>query len=380
MIRTTASSLCFLLLLSGGPLAWAQRTATDDAVAESARREAFKIDLGRKLAEADEALKKGDYGSAATLYDAAVELARKTGTGVDAEKEQALKGLTQSRLFIADQYQRAGDYVAAGDQVARLLNVDPANAEGLAFKRKNDELLRAQQGRAPDAATLAKLPAIHTNQIAVGTRIQNGKLLYEAGKYDEAEKELRLALQMDPGNKAASYYLDKVQESYHTQEKTKRDTWSREMILDVTRAWNQPVGNPNLPVPNIYARTNLVHTGKGRQAIYLKLENIRLDEINYDGLPLSEVISALDKDVRKRDPENVGVNFIIHSNPDSVAPPAPAEAAFPGAIPGGQAPPPPPPPAEAPDIASSAIKLALRKVTLGQVLDAIQKVSSPPVK
>src|SRR5262245_13758736 len=42
----------------------------------------------------------------------------------------------------------------------------------------------------------------------------------------------------------------------------------------------------SLPVPNPYARTNVVNTGRGRKSINLKLDLIRLDEVKYDGLGL----------------------------------------------------------------------------------------------
>jgi hypothetical protein len=73
MIRTAAAlSFCFLFLLATGPSLQAQRTATEDAIAESARREAFKIELTRKLVEASAAATKGDHASAATLFDSAM--------------------------------------------------------------------------------------------------------------------------------------------------------------------------------------------------------------------------------------------------------------------------------------------------------------------
>ena len=383
MIRTAAAfSFCFVFLLAARVVAQAQRTAADDAVAESARREAFKIELTRKLADAQATQTKGDHATAATLFDASLELVRKIAAGVDAERQQALAGLTVSRLYLAEQYQRAGDYAAAADQVARLLNVDPQNQAALEFKEANDQLLQAQQGRAPDAATIAKLPAVYTNQVAIGTHIHNGKLLYEAREYDEAEKELRLALKMEPSNKGAAYYLAKILEVRQLEEARIREGWSRETILDVSRAWNVQARGNDFPVPNTYARTNLVHTGKGRQAIFNKLEAIRLNEVRYDGLPLSEVINSLNDEVRKRDPDQLGVNFLINSNPDSIAPPAPVvpDLTAPGAVP--TLPPPLPGPGEGQDISGAAIRIVppLVNVTLGQVLDAIQKVSSPPVK
>ena len=67
----------------------------------------------------------------------------------------------------------------------------------------------------------------------------------------------------------------------------------REDIRAVEQAWANPVKRQSLPVPNPYARTNLVHTGQGRQTIMTKLDRIRLDSVSFDRQPLSEVVRSL---------------------------------------------------------------------------------------
>ena len=54
--------------------------------------------------------------------------------------------------------------------------------------------------------------------------------------------------------------------------------------------------------------------GSGRQAISDKLERIRLDTVNYDGLPLGEVVVNLRDEAKKRDPEKKGINFLMNPN------------------------------------------------------------------
>jgi len=52
-----------------------------------------------------------------------------------------------------------------------------------------------------------------------------------------------------------------------------------------------------------YAETNLTHTGPGRDVIDNKLNRIHLENVSYDGLPLSEVIRQLSEQTKLRDPE-----------------------------------------------------------------------------
>ena len=68
--------------------------------------------------------------------------------------------------------------------------VDPQNAEALAFKKQNDQLLASMRGKMPDEATLQQVPYITKDKTEANTLVRDGKLLYEMGKFDEAEVKL----------------------------------------------------------------------------------------------------------------------------------------------------------------------------------------------
>ncbi len=100
--------------------------------------------------------------------------------------------------------------------------------------------------------------------------VQDGKLLYEMGKLDEAEATLKVAMRLDQGWKdAAYYYLNLISEArFH------------ERLRDEGGS----------------TRTNLIYTGRGRQIIFDKLNHMRLDEIKgLNNAPLSEVIKVLEE-------------------------------------------------------------------------------------
>ncbi|EEF59678.1 M56 family metallopeptidase [Pedosphaera parvula] len=135
-----------------------------------------------------------------------------------------------------------------------------------------------------------------------------------------------------------------------------------------------------LPLPNFIARTNSVKTSSGRQAILSKLDRIRVDSIEYDGLPLAEVINNLSEIARTRDPDRAGINFFINRE-------APATATV-GVVPGAIDPTTGLPTAgaalstEPVDVGGVTVKIApaLTNVCLADVLDAITKTSDKPIK
>ena len=113
----------------------------------------------------------------------------------------------------------------------------------------------------PDQTTIAKIPPILGDKADAATHVQNGKLLYEAGKYDESMAEMNQALKAAPDNYAASYYmnLDREAESASQQnQRTVEKSWTpKGGIPNYESALNLPkAANPN-------TQNNLVHTGAG---------------------------------------------------------------------------------------------------------------------
>jgi tetratricopeptide (TPR) repeat protein len=292
--------------------------------------QANTILLRQKLEDARAAAARGDLRGAAKLYEDAKALVDQIGSGINAETVQTISGLSATWLELARQAQRAGDLPEAAADVNRVLKVDPHNAAAIAFKRENDKIVSDLKGRIPDPATMERIPQVANDKTAAGTLVQDGKLLYEMGQFPEAEIKLNQALKLDPDNEGASYYLDLVRQANYAREEHNRTTQAQNSIVQVVKEWSPKMGI-GLPVPNSYVTNTDVHTGVGREVLYRKLNNTRLDSISWsDGLPLSEVIRYLTEQSRLRDPDKKGINFIFNPN---VRHPA-CLAAAPGAAPG----------------------------------------------
>ncbi len=379
MKNLALTSLC-VALLAGVSFSFAvsaqqpAQTDTDAAVAESVRREALKIDLRSRLAEAAAARQRGALAESARLYTDSLNLVRNIGSGVEAEQKQAVEGNTSVRLVLAEQARRARDYRAAADHYAAILRDDPKNEQVIELRRVNEVSRLAEAGLRPSDQAIAELPAAFTNKVNASTLVQDGKLFLEADKLTEAEAKLRQALKMDPSNDSARYYLSVLENRRYSMAAKTGEQIRREKVVEVEAAWNTPVKR-DLNIPNQHFQTNLIYTSKARQAINLKLDNIRLDEVAYDGLPLGSVVEALSKDAKNRDQTKRGLNFIVSNNVD------PAPAAAPQVDPATGLPV-PAAEAEGGDLATITIKIMppLSDVTLRQALDAIVKVADRPIK
>ncbi|HEY5480215.1 MAG TPA: hypothetical protein VIL39_01920, partial [Verrucomicrobiae bacterium] len=378
MKKAATLLLALTLLLSATLALSAQSSPQETAANEAVYRQANRIALRQKLVDARAAQDRRAPDKAAKLYDDAWDLVGRIGSGVDAEREQTITGLAAVRLELARAAQQKGDYKEARTQVDDVLRVEPTNAAAIGFKSGNEKLLAEQRGTIPSEAVRSQVPGFIEEQVKASTLVHDAKLLYEMNKLEEADVKLKLALQEDPHNSAALYYLNLVSEAKFARAAKVHEVTMRQDVRAVEQAWASPLKRELLPVPNPYARSNnLIYTGLGRQTIMTKLDRIRLDTVKYDGLPLSEVIINLSDESRKRDPEKRGINFIVNQNVDSGGPTA---TAAPMIGPDGQ--PLPAPPPEPVDMSAISIKInpPLNDMRLADVLEAIVAVADRPIK
>jgi len=379
MTKAAILPLSFTLLIATVPAAWAQTQATPEetAINEAIYRQANRVTLLQRLAEARAAQERRALAPAGKLYDEAWELVQRIGSGVEAERDQTIAGLAAVRLELARTAQSHGQLEEAETQINDILRVDPSNADAIEFKRGNQKLMAEQRGTVASAEVKAQVPAVIEENTQARTLVQDGKLLYELGKLDEAEAKLRLALRQDPRSQAGLYYLSLVSEAKYTRALKQHGVTAQQNLSEVEQAWANPVKRELLPVPNPYAHTNLIHTSPSRQAIVSKLDRIRLDSVRFEGLPLSEVIINLSDESRKRDPEKRGINFLISQTADSNGSQAPLQVQI-----GPDGNPLPAPPPDTVDIGGIQIKInpALTDIRLADALDAIIKVAEKPIK
>src|ERR1035441_9435135 len=131
------------------------------------------------------------------------------------------------------------------------------------------------------------------------------------------------------------------------------------------------IARPAPPIPGKPVRRaeRLARSSK----LEAKLKQIVLPEVAFDGLPLNEVLRFLSDESVKRDPDEIGVNFLINPNFRPVTLTGrvdPVTGRRVAAVP------------ERFDMASVIVKfnLPLRHVTMKDVLDAIVTVADHPIE
>jgi beta-lactamase regulating signal transducer with metallopeptidase domain len=199
--------------------------------------------------------------------------------------------------------------------------------------------------------------------------IQDGRTLLEMGKTAEAKAKFQQALEIDPNHRAAAYYLNLTGQRAPQREQTQvtfpsqadrpanaQDSLTGQPVGFDWYLGNTLIGN-QITTPHI--RTNRVFSSPARQAVLKKLQEIKFDIYEIPTLQLFEVVKDLAHSSRHKDPEKVGVNFVMSREiPDDIA------TRLKDRIPNV-------------DDCTVSISPPLRNVRLIDILDAIVRVAVP---
>src|SRR5579872_1847067 len=128
MMKAVTLPLGLTLLMASLNLSFGQVPPQESAVNEAVMRQANRIALRQRLADARAAEDRHDLQTAAKLYDDAWTLVLNIGiNNVEAEAATARAGLAAVRLELARAAQHRADYREADTQVKDVLRVDPTN-------------------------------------------------------------------------------------------------------------------------------------------------------------------------------------------------------------------------------------------------------------
>jgi hypothetical protein len=131
--------------------------------------------------------------------------------------------------------------------------------------------------------------------------------------------------------------------------------------------------SPTVPTPDTSAPANQGRSGSGRQRIEAKLQRTVLDEVQFDGLTLPDVLRYLGEVVRQQDPDGQGINFLISPQSMAVSQVPVVDSTSGELIPA--------PEVEPTDMNSVRIRIdpAIRSVRLGKLLEAITRGADKPI-
>ncbi|MDG1357716.1 MAG: tetratricopeptide repeat protein, partial [Akkermansiaceae bacterium] len=292
-IALTASSLC-AQNAGANPSSIAQR--------EIARRANLVVDADKALGLGRAAYAKSQYEEAVKQYQIALRNLP-SGPAVADRRQSYNLHLGDASTALAQEYRRVGRIDEARALLDRVLAQHPENKgvrEQLAYL---DDPIR----------TNPSLTFEHTQNVdQVRRSLYTGEGHYNLGKYDEADTEFKKVLQIDPYNKAARRWLERVAATKSDYYRAAYDQTRAELLKEVDKAWETTIP-PELPDLGLSGVNSTQTTGV--EYIQQKLKNIIVPDVDFTDITVNEALEQLSVHAKEFDYEpdenKKGVNFII---------------------------------------------------------------------
>lgn len=232
----------------------------------------------------------------------------------------------KNRLMLAEAAQQRHEYDEAGQIIDMALIILPKNDQLQNFKRFNEQAEAKFRNASPGTDVAARLKELEQRRQQVVMLLRDGKFLWEARDYDQAEGKFNRVIKLDPRNDVAYNYLRLINRVRNDDAVMAREVNFRNMVQEVNEKWRAPAHQESLPVPNPewMQRTRGsagAPSGPGgmgaNTGVIQKLQSIRVPEIApLDGFTLNEVVSLLDDAAKVHDHPGIvegerGINMMI---------------------------------------------------------------------
>ena len=237
-------------------------------------------------------------------------------------REQYVK----NRLAVAEAAQQRHAYGEARQILDMAVIIVPDSRELTEFRRFNEKMEARFRNTSPGTDVAARLNELLDRKKQINILLRDGKFLWEARDYNQAEDKFKRVTKLDPRNDVAYNYLRLIGRVRNDDAKLARDVNFRNMIQEVNDKWLPPEHQESMPVPNPewMQRTRGSLGAPGGPAglgantgVIQKLQSIRIPEVApLDGFSLNEVVTLLDEAARLHDhasvnPAEKGVNMMI---------------------------------------------------------------------
>lgn len=276
-----------------------------------AQREAIRRQ--QAVAEADQLLNEGREAYAAQDYEKAVSKFSQAlvklppAPVLDDRRAVIKKHLVDASIALAAQYRKVGKYAEARALLERVLSpeVDPGNGRAQIELGYLDDPIR----------TNPALTYEHTQNVdKVRRALYMGEGHYNLGKYDDAMREFESVLLIDPYNKAARRWMEKIAAAKTDYYRSAYDQTRAHLLMEVDKAWELAVprdapsaGSGDVMDPRLTS---------GSALIMEKLRTIMIPVIDFEDTSVEEAVDFLRTRSRELDntttiPADKGINFVV---------------------------------------------------------------------
>ena len=304
--KQTIVHLCVILGMSLTAHSLRAESPGDNSSSIAQREIARRANL---VVEADKALGLGRAAYAGNKYEEAVKQYRSAlsmlppGPALADRRETYTNHLGDASAALAQEYRRIGRYDEARSMLEGVVAQDPTNSAAKKQLGYLDDPIRTNPALTSD----------HSQNVdEVRRHLYTGEGYYNLGKYSEADAEFKKILQIDPYNKAARRWLERIAATKSDYYRAAYDQTRAQLLMEVDRAWETTVP-PELPDFGPGEGSSLRTSGV--EYIQQKLNNIIIPKVDFEDVTVNDCLETLRLSAREfdfeQDEDKKGINFVI---------------------------------------------------------------------
>ena len=304
--KQTIMHLCVILGMSLTAHSLRAESPGDNSSSIAQREIARRANL---VVEADKALGLGRAAYAGNKYEEAVKQYRSAlsmlppGPALADRRETYTNHLGDASAALAQEYRRIGRYDEARSMLEGVVAQDPTNSAAKKQLGYLDDPIRTNPALTSD----------HSQNVdEVRRHLYTGEGYYNLGKYSEADAEFKKILQIDPYNKAARRWLERIAATKSDYYRAAYDQTRAQLLMEVDRAWETTVP-PELPDFGPGEGSSLRTSGV--EYIQQKLNNIIIPKVDFEDVTVNDCLETLRLRAREfdfeQDEDKKGINFVI---------------------------------------------------------------------
>jgi general secretion pathway protein D len=291
---------------------------------EEVRRQAREVEGRQNFDAGIAALAAGKYEEAARLLQDANRNIPDRPVN-EALREQVRLSLGEAHLEVARE-QMDRDLGYARRAIDEALKATPENRRAQATEKRIAARERKQAEQIARPKAITDQPKYADKYQTIDKLLREGRDLFDAMEYNDAELAFEQVLMLDEYNIDAMRFLRRIEDIRFDIRTIEREATVAGMMAMVRDTWNPPIRTDSV-IPRNQGQTQ-VDSLTAQQKLQQKMEGIIIPQIEFRQANITDVVNFLVDASVAGDPDGVGVNIILKlsSGDGGVSAPAAAPA------------------------------------------------------
>lgn len=314
----------------------ALREQTAASIEELIARQAMQRNADELQRKASSAFEHEDYDVAVATYIDVLKILE--DEVVDGEVPETNKRkiaevknmISQSYYFWArkifneaEKTAQIGLYDEAIEKCEEAIKIYPLSEELMRKTIDEYKVMKASQQYKKDTSEEELIPEAKNREKRISLLIRQGQTLYNTKQWNRAQEKFNQVMILDPYNITAIDYLRRIY--IHESEVGQRRRGAVVLERAAEAMWKMIA-----PIPTGSETSDDVVTEDIRVkednagTTQKKLNDILIDHIDFEEVSIAQVVQFLKHTSKDKDPDRVGVNFVLRFNTDDAKPATPA--------------------------------------------------------